>query len=182
MSELRLPRRTFEKWVAARKMTPQEFADLADVTQEPVRFTSLEVVKKVADRLRLPIDRFVGESDLDHGVNVCRGLEGYQRTEERDGKKYCTYTHLANSRTAPNLMSLHLTLHCNDTQNVVLDSAHDTREFVYILRGNVKMHWDTGGPRRDTLLNEGDSVYLQPGVSHCFMAQTPDAEILAVNF
>lgn len=181
--QLRLNKRTFSNLVASRKMTLEELSGYATISDDTVSFDTFEQLRQTAAALNLPVTSLLQEDDdLDEGVMVCRGLSGYQRTEERDGIPYYTYTHLANSRAAPKLMSLHLTLHCNEPAKVVLNEGHGAQEFVYVLRGEVRMDWKADGQPRSEMLKQGDSIYVHPGVPHSFIAAGPSAEILAVNF
>ena len=181
-NQLAISKSTFEDLIASRKMTYHEFVDLARKDGDVITFRSLDDVRKVADKLDVPVSHLFDEDDLDDGVKICRGLEGFQRTETRNGEEYYTYTHLATSKTAPELMALHLTAHNDKEEKVTLNAGHGAKEFVYILRGNIKMHWKNGISQRSTLLETGDSVYLMPGIPHSFIAEQGDAELLAVNF
>lgn len=144
-------------------------------------------LKDLATRLRIPVASLFedGKDDLDNGVKICRSTEGFTRIAERKGTKYYTYRHLATTDAAPELMALHVMIHCGDDNKVVLNGGHGSKEIVYILEGRVRMHWQHGSDLRQVDLEPGDSVYINPGVSHSFISADGvggKCSLLAVNY
>lgn len=145
-------------------------------------FESLADLQKLSDFLAVPINHFINENDLDNGVKVSRKDDAFARTIEKSGQKYYTYNHLATTKTEPNLMALRVVLHCDKPEKVVLNGGHQSKEIVYVTKGQVQMDWENDSKRNATVLNEGDSAYLSPGVSHSFIAVKGEAELIAVNY
>ncbi|MBY4602889.1 MULTISPECIES: cupin domain-containing protein [Bacillus] len=174
-----------EKWVELRKMIPQiEFENLK-VKDGKVLFT-YEELKYFCEKLNIKPENLLKENfklDLTNGIKVSRSNNSFKRTSERNGKKYYTYNHLVTTNAYPTLMPLRVELHCNDNQDVVLNGGHDSTEIVYITKGAVRMHWDYEDIRNEVDLYVGDSAFIQPGVSHSFMAlNDKEAELIAVNW
>jgi len=52
-----------------------------------------------------------------------------------------------------------------------------------VLRGDVRMDWvDPEGAQRTARLQQGASVYVDPGLPHSFSSIGETAEVLAINY
>ena len=174
-----------EKLATGRKMELPQVLDGFASKDGGVQVNALEDLRVLSDRLILPVEQLLEATanDLDDGVKVCRKQEGFVRSSERAGRKYYTYQHLATSKAAPELMALRVTVHCKDEDHVSLNGGHGSKEIVYITKGPIRMHWEAAGVRRQVDLNEGDSVFLLPNVSHSFRSlDEHDGELLAFNY
>lgn len=182
---IQLKKGAIEKWAVLRKMSPEQVINGLRVEGDKLHLTFREL-EQLANRLNvLPTTLLEEENkfDLDRGVKVLRNGTGFIRTSERNGKKYYTYHHLVTTNAYPTLMPLRVELHCNDEKNVVLNGGHDSTEIVYVTKGTVRMHWEYENEMHYMDLEVGDSVYIQPGVSHSFMAVGDEkAELIAVNW
>ena len=128
-------------------------------------------------------DTTLDKSDLDGGVKISGPGEGFRITSQRGGAPYYTYQHLATTNAAPELMALKLTLHCHDEAGIVLNDGHDSKELIYVLKGDVRFDWiDPAGQRREARVNQGGSCYVDAGVPHSFSSIGPTAEVLAINY
>jgi mannose-6-phosphate isomerase-like protein (cupin superfamily) len=167
----------------SRKMLVAEALDGFDSDSDVVRLAHAEDLRALATRLLVsPSELLLGQDDLDDGIKVCRREQGFSRAQQRKGKLYYTYQHLATTSAAPELMALRVTVHCNDEEDVVLNAGHDSKELVYVTVGGIRMHWDTGSGVREVDLGQGDSVYLAPGIPHSFRSIEGESELLAFNY
>jgi len=177
-----------EEIAACRKMDPRVVLQGYQVSGNEVVVPTEKALKALSDVLLVPESDLSGTpqaetSDLDAGVRVYRASEGFKRTVERKGKAYYTYQHLATTKDAPELMALKVTLLCDQPESVTLNDGHGSKELIYVIDGSVRMDWDDAdGSRHTSMLNKGDSVYLQPGIPHSFAASDAKAEIIAVNY
>lgn len=186
MSQITLSKKHIEKLTSNRKMPFSNATKGAILTENNITLDSFEQAKQLADQLSISLSDLLQdteESDLDEGIKICRAGQGFSNTIERDGTKYYTYQHLVTTKILPNLMPLHVTLHCNEESKIVLNGGHDSEEVIYVLKGSIYMHWETDkGEIRKAKLNVGDSAYLYPGISHSFMSVNGDSELIALNF
>jgi len=147
-----------------------------------------EALKRLADTLIVPCsilsgDNGLDDSDLDGGVKITARDEGFRITSERGGAPYYTYQHLATTNAAPELMALKLTLHCDNEEGIVLNEGHDSKELIYVLKGDVRFDWiDPSGEPRMARVNEGGSCYVDAGIPHSFSSIGSTAEVLAINY
>lgn len=176
---------TIEKWASLRKMLPEQVLAGKRVVGDQVQL-SFDELKSLSQELDLQPTTLLAEEqalDLDRGIKVSRHSEGFRRTSERNGKKYYTYHHLVTTNAYPTLMPLRVELHCSDENQVVLNGGHESTEIVYVTKGTVRMHWEYDNERHYLDLHVGDSAFIQPMVSHSFMAMgEEDAELIAVNW
>ena len=148
----------------------------------------IEQLKSLADLLSVPLATlFEGHTaypfDLDNDVKVGRKGQQYERVKKVDGVPMYHYRHVLKTSADPHLMALRTSPLCDDDAKVILNKGHLAKEFVYVLKGKVKMHWQKEGrPLRTEILNEGDSVYLEPWVRHAFSMVEEGSEILAVDY
>lgn len=147
---------------------------------------NFDALKKLSDKMLMPVSELLADTgnDLEKGVVIFESGQGFTREVCREGNSFYTYQHLATSNTAPELMALRVRLNCENQDAVVLNSGHDSREIVYILKGVVRFDWREEAAE-DTVsrsLNQGDSVYISPGVKHSFVALEEGAELLAFNY
>lgn len=181
---IRLKKETFTQWVQLRKMDPEQIIKAYKVEGNFVIFTYEELLEFCA-KLNLSISTILKENetlDLTDGVKVTKKDSAYKRVNEKNGKKYYTYNHLVTTDAYPTLMPLRVELHCNDEKDVVLNGGHDSTEIVYVTKGTVRMHWEFENVTKYMDLEVGDSAFIQPGISHSFMAVGNDAELIAVNW
>lgn len=186
-----LERSHLERLITSRKMCPSDVLAPYSQAGDHVLIPD-DDLPGLADRLIVPTTLLVSASpaandeaeqtDLDGGVKVYRADEGFRRTISRSGTTYYTYQHLATTKAAPELMALKVTLHCDDSDSVVFNGGHDSKELIYVLHGRVRMDWESSDGRRTEILESGDSAYLRPGVSHSFISASETAEIIAVNY
>lgn len=186
MSTIKLSKKVVQRWSADRKKVFEEVIKGFSMEGENIIFPSFEQVKELAEELTVPIHELIqNEQDLDlnDGVKVCRKEEGFTRTSERKGSKYYTYQHLVTTNALPTLMALRVTVHCNEETKVVPNGGHSSFEFIYVAKGDIRMHWETEAGLKTEELHVGDSVYIHPNTSHSFMAMNgEEAELIAVNF
>ena len=65
-----------------------------------------------------------------------------------------------------------------DEKNKPLKSSHEGEEFIYVLEGNVTVHYGN-----DIFeLGKGDSIYLDSIVSHLVTTDTNKARILGIVY
>lgn len=178
-----------EKLASKRKMSVGEVvgeAEIKGASANCIKLESMRELQLIADKLLMPLSELLGGvgSDLDAGVAVYKAHQGFVKEVSREGSKYYTYQHLATSNTAPELMALKVLLHCESDEKICLNSGHLSREIVYVLKGCVRVDWYDKGTAsiRNGTLNEGDSIYISPGVEHSFIAIELGAEILAFNY
>jgi uncharacterized RmlC-like cupin family protein len=177
-----------EKVASSRKIPLDDLLGDFQVEQGSVVMPEPESLGKLADRLIVPASMLTEDAperptDLDGGVKFAAAGEGFRITSERGGAPYYTYQHLATTSAAPELMALKLTLHCNREQGIVLNEGHDSKELVYVLKGDVRVDWiDPKGERRSAVMAEGGSVYVDPGLPHSFSSIGATAEVLAINY
>lgn len=182
---VKLRKDIIEKWALLRKMNPAEVLAGYTVNENEITMNYQEMVD-LCNQLNVPPSKLLEETtelDLDRGIKISRNGQTYKRTSERNGKKYYTYNHLVTTTAYPTLMPLRVELHCNDENDIVLNGGHDSTEIVYVTKGTVRMHWEYDNKIHQLDLNIGDSAYIQPGVSHSFMAVgNEDAELIAINW
>jgi mannose-6-phosphate isomerase-like protein (cupin superfamily) len=167
----------------SRKMKVESFLETLDHDSENVNLSSIGDLQALAERLVVsPSELLRQHDDLDDGIKVCRRHEGFTRSQERKGKLYYTYQHLATTSAAPELMALRVSVHCGDEEDVVLNGGHDSKELIYINRGRIRMHWNGPSGMRSLDLDEGDSVYLAPNIPHSFRSLHGESELLAFNY
>jgi mannose-6-phosphate isomerase-like protein (cupin superfamily) len=180
-----LVRENIEKWANIRKMSPESLLNKFNAQGEKVSlsYDDLEQLSKLLNVSPADLLRENTTLDLDRGVKVSRNGETFKRVSERNGKKYYTYNHLVTTNAYPTLMPLRVELHCTDEDDVVLNGGHSSTEIVYVTKGTVRMHWDYDNHINQLDLHVGDSAFIQPGVSHSFMAAgKEDAELIAINW
>jgi len=186
MEAIQFPLSKIRLLVEGRKKLLTEITAPLTVKDDTVTFKDVMAVDAFAKELDVPI-KAVFESgertDLDEGVKIGRGASAYKRTSERSGVPYYTYHHLVTTSDEPNLMALRVDLHAKDGMPVRFNAGHDSKEIVYVTRGRVRVDW-TPAQRatRTEYLEQGDSIYIEPGVPHSFMAAAEATEIIAVNY
>lgn len=172
--------------LSSRKMTLSELKDLDIVDLGGQLQMKYGVLLQLSDITALPVGRFIEcGDDLKDGVKISRKDQSFKRDEIRNGKKYYTYHHLATTTYDPNLMALRLDVHCKSEDDICLNSGHESKELVYVTKGKVQVQWRLEGGEIETdILNEGDSIFVQPNVPHSFTAidSKESAEIIAVNY
>jgi len=167
----------------SRKMLISEVLEGIEHDCDNLRIVDGDQVRALARKLLVTPARLLGEQDdLDDGVKLCRRDGGFVRRQERKGKLYYTYRHLATTSAAPELMALRVSVHCNDEEDVVLNGGHESKELVYVTIGQIRMHWANGAALRSIDLDEGDSVYLSPNIPHSFRSLIGESELLAFNY
>jgi len=176
-----------EQLAVSRKMNVEEVLKSVNFKcGEYIEFKSTGKLVRLANVLVMPISELVRDvsTDLTEGVKILRNNEGFCKVSNRGGNEYYTYKHLATSNSAPELMALKVVLHCESSENIVLNEGRSSKEVVYVLKGVVRVDWGNGlgAERRTEVLNEGDSIYLSPGVPHSFMGLELNSEILAFNY
>lgn len=178
-----------EKLSSKRKMSVDEVLDVVGECCNRagvLELESFDALQKLADKLVMPISELLVDTrkDLESGVVIFKSDQGFAKEVCREGSRYYTYKHLATSNTAPELMALKVSLHCESREAVVLNGGHASREVIYVLKGSVRFDWRGDGAEdaETATLNFGDSVYISPGIKHSFMALESGAEILAFNY
>ncbi len=177
-----------EQVAISRKMPIDDLIRGFRVENGSVELPEAEALAKLASKLIVPASALTGgepsgTTDLDGGVKIAEPGEGFRITGERGGAPYYTYQHLATTDAAPELMALKLTLHCNSEKGIVLNDGHDAKELIFVLRGDVRMDWvDPEGAQRTARLQQGASVYVDPGLPHSFSSIGETAEVLAINY
>jgi mannose-6-phosphate isomerase-like protein (cupin superfamily) len=177
-----------EQVAISRKMPIDDLIRGFRVENGSVELPEAEALAKLASKLIVPTSVLTGgepsdTTDLDGGVKIAEPGEGFRITGERGGAPYYTYQHLATTDAAPELMALKLTLHCNSEKGIVLNDGHDAKELIFVLRGDVRMDWvDPEGEQRTARLQQGASVYVDPGLPHSFSSIGETAEVLAINY
>lgn len=186
METIEFPLKKIRQLVESRKKLLEEIVAPLSLNGETVTFKDLMAVDAFAKELDLPIKAVFEsreQSDLDEGVKIGRRATAYQRTSERGGVPYYTYYHLVTTSVEPNLMALRVDLHANEGMPVQFNGGHQSKEIVYVTRGRVRVDWtSTEQSTRTAYLEEGDSIYISPGVPHSFMAAAVSSEIIAVNY
>ncbi|MHC8316448.1 hypothetical protein [Pseudomonas sp. LB3P31] len=184
---IRIRLERIQELAESRKMSAEEVLRTVNIeSAEYVEIDTTEKLKELSSVLIIPMcDLLQGvDSDLENGVKISRVNEGFCKTSSRGGKKYYTYQHLATSNTAPELMALKVSLHCNGAEDIVLNAGHVSKEVVLVLKGVVRVDW--GGSHSVSCFSEvlvaGDSVYVSPNVPHSFIALEDGSEILAFNY
>lgn len=169
---------------AKRKMELQDLIEV-DGSAKDLLLSDEEAVR-IADKLCIPASHLglttPQRTDLHVGAKISRWRDAYQRTADRSGVPYYTYRHLAKTTDDPSFMPLHITLLCGADGAVQMNPGHEEKEFVYVLRGRVRVDLEKDGISRTDVMEEGDSIYLEAGVAHSFVRITAKAEILAVNY
>lgn len=178
---------TFKPIIEGRKMAFHDFLKNHGLEEKgsEVILESFNELESIAKELSTPIKDFFDNAvtnDLENGVKFGRKSDAFKRTVKREGTEYYTYNHLATTDAEPNLMALRVELHCKDDRKVVLNSGHGSKEIVYVTKGQVKVDWDYKGRKHAGILNEGDSLYIEPGVPHSFIANQDKSELIAVNY
>lgn len=165
------------------------FEEVTKGLKKDEKFTyvnSIDDVKSLAGSLNVKVSQLFNDSnenDLNDGVKIQYNNEGYRRISQRNGKEYYTYQHLVTTNTEPNLMPLRVSLHCKEDENLSLNEGHDSKEMIYVTKGKIKMDWKSEGEKLlSQELNIGDSVYINPGVPHSFMALEEESELIAFNY
>ena len=186
-SQIVLEKSTVEVLLASRKMTLSHLNEAAKVEVDNVVFGSFAKLKDLADQISVPVATFFdnGTSDLDDGVKIARRDNTFNRKEIRNGEHYYTYHHLVTTSEEPSLMALRLDVHCHDPQKITLNEGHGSKELVYVTKGTVQVQWtNKEGTLRESVLNEGDSIFVWPNTPHSFTALNAEspAEIIAVNY
>jgi uncharacterized RmlC-like cupin family protein len=177
-----------EKVAISRKMPLDDLVRDFRIEEGGVVLPAADSLADLADTLLVPASMLSEDApdrptDLDGGVKFAAPGEGFRITSERGGAPYYTYQHLATTNAAPELMALKLTLHCNSEQGIVLNDGHESKELIYVLKGDVRMDWiDPKGKRRSAVMTEGGSVYVDPGLPHSFSSIGETAEVLAINY
>ncbi|MER2472751.1 cupin domain-containing protein [Photorhabdus laumondii] len=187
-SEISLPKAHVLSLLAGRKMTERDLENNATIEGDRVIFPSFSQLQVIADHMAIPIGYFFSYQkgdDLDDGVKISRRDETYKRDEYRDGSHYYTYHHLVTTRADPGLMALRLDLHSDESQPLKLNEGHGSKEVVYVTKGKVRVQWlDENNSLREDIMNEGDSIFILPSVSHSFSNYEKDikSEIIAINY
>ena len=185
MSKIEISRSTVEAAYNCRKHDLKGINENYEVNNDSVLFQDFREVESLAKELALPITFFFEKkagNDLNKGIAIERSQGAFERKSYRKEKLYYTYRHLAKTSTVPSLMALHVTLHCSDKADMELNGGHPDREIIYVTKGSVLMNWKEN-EINEAVLNEGDSVYVHPGVPHSFISNGSEtAEIIAVNF
>ena len=176
-----------EKVATSRKMPVQSLIQNFAIEDGSVVLPDTEHLDRLADTLIVPnsalsADADNDRSDLDGGVKIAAAGEGFRITSERGGAPYYTYQHLATTNAAPELMALKLTLHCRHEDGIRLNEGHDSKELIYVLKGDVRFDWiDPTGERRTARVKQGGSCYVDVGIPHSFSSIGSIAEVLAIN-
>lgn len=184
-AKIRIPYSGLLKVIHSRKMKEQDLLHLFSVSQDMAVFEDFNQIQKLSERIHIPTSVIVGaaeKSDMPSGVKICRYKDGYEQVSYRDGIKYYTYHHLVTSAEEPDLMALHLLVHSTDLANYKLNGGHASKEFVYVLKGRVRMHWQHEDRLYENDLEQGDSTFIRPGISHSFVAIEENSELIAVNY
>jgi|GEM_PF-3404170 len=186
--ELSVSKSHLASLLATRKMTTNHIDNNIRYDESSAYFSSFKELQKVAEYLAIPVSDFFPsqlESDLDDGVKIARKNETFRREEIRDGVHYYTYEHLVTTNQDPGLMALRLDLHSDSLQPLRLNGGHNSKEVVYISRGSVKVQWiGDDETLKECVLNEGDSIFILPGVPHSFTNNHAGqkSEIIAINY
>ena len=177
-----------EKVATSRKMPVQSLIRDFAIEGGAVVLPNVEHVNQLADTLLVPGSMLSpgtdsDRSDLDGGVKIAAPGEGFRITSHRGGAPYYTYQHLATTNAAPELMALKLTLHCRNEDGIRLNEGHDSKELIYVLKGDVRFDWiDPTGERRTARVKQGGSCYVDSGIPHSFSSIGSTAEVLAINY
>lgn len=179
---------TLRRLIESRKMTEEEVVPKYDLSGDSLELTFQEI-KEIAKSLVVPVSSLIAnnigidanENDLNNGIKIGRAIGAYERSSQRRDTLYYTYHHLAKTKTQPTLMPLRITIHCLDPERVVMN-AHETREFVYVSVGPIRFHWSMSECDHIEILEQGDSVYIEPNIDHSFTAILKEGEIIAINY
>lgn len=182
MLDIVVEKNNLKSLIESRKMSSDEVMSKYETINNKVIFKNFEELKKLSDKLAVPIKDFFIDNDLDEGIKIGRKVNSFSRTVERQGAKYYTYNHLATTKTEPNLMALRVDLHCKDVDKVTLNNGHNSKEIVYITKGKVRIDWKTENGSHFSELNIGDSVYVSPNIPHSFLALEDNSELIAINY
>jgi hypothetical protein len=176
-----------EALLATRKMTLEHVPGVRHDALH-VYFDDFEHLQDIAELVAIPLSAFfIGHtrSDLDDGVKIARHDRTFKREEIRGGVHCYTYEHLVTTNQDPRLMALRLDLHSDDEQPLRMNGGHGSKEVVYVTRGTVRVRWlGENDELKEDVLNEGDSIFIQPHVPHSFTNHVTEAkaEIIAVNY
>ncbi|MEQ4303821.1 cupin domain-containing protein [Plantactinospora sp. B6F1] len=121
-------------------------------------------------------------SDLDNGVKLQYAGDADAITGKRGGAEYYTYHCLVRTHTAPNMVPLLVDVLRQGEDESQFNAGHPGGEFIYVLEGDVHMRWGDPEAPSKADLPQGSSIYIAPFVPHAFVATTPAARLLAVNF
>ncbi len=148
----------------------------------------IEEIERISTLLSVPRDILLESAqeagrDLEHGVKVGRKSGQYERVAQKNGIPSYHYRHVLKTPAEPYLMALRTSPLFFRDDDVVLNEGHQSKEFVYVLKGQVKMHWQkNNGPVRQSTLSEGDSVYIDSWIKHAFSKVIDNSEILVVDY
>ena len=184
---IRIRLKKIQELAESRKMSAEEILSAVNIeSAEYIEINTTEQLKELSSVLIIPMCELLQgvDSDLLNDVKISRSTEGFCKTSSRGAKEYYTYQHLATSNTAPELMALKVTLHCNSAENIVLNGGHASKEVVFVLNGTVRVDWRRSHSVSSfsEVLVAGDSIYISPNVPHSFIALEDGSEILAFNY
>jgi transcriptional regulator with XRE-family HTH domain len=179
-----------EKILALRTLKKMESQDLATKSglsleqlnriETGASIPSLGVLIRITRALGTRIGTLLDETAKE-GPAVVRANE-YQTassfsTSEDKNRENLTFFSLAPNKACRHMEPFVIDIVSGENK-VVQKSSHEGEEFIYVLEGNVTIHYGT-----DTFeLEKGDSIYLDSIVKHMVTTPGPKARIIGVVY
>lgn len=160
----------------------QEMADVTGVSLEDyiqyesgMKDFSFTFLYKAANRFGIDMtDLITGESPHLSGFTIVRKGEGLP-IERRKGFKYQNIAFQFINRIAEPFIVV-AKANKDDSETEIPLSSHPGQEFDYILSGSMRIRIGL----KESVLNEGDTIYYDSGINHGMVAIGGDCTFMAV--
>jgi transcriptional regulator with XRE-family HTH domain len=141
---------------------------------------SLGVLIRVTRALGIRIGTLLDDTIKD-GPAIIRSNE-YQSTlsfstSENENREHLTFFSLAPNKASRHMEPFIIDI-SPDEKSEKMKSSHEGEEFIYVLEGNVTIHYGN----EIFELGKGDSMYLDSIVSHLVTTKTNNARILGIVY
>jgi transcriptional regulator with XRE-family HTH domain len=141
---------------------------------------SLGVLIRVTRAMGIRIGTLLDDT-ISEGPAIVRANEHHSTlsfsTSENETREHLNFFSLAPNKTGRHMEPFMIDVIPND-KNQQSKSSHEGEEFIYILQGNVTVHY--GNDKVE--LRQGDSIYLDSVISHLVTTDTNRARILGIVY
>lgn len=187
MEKLIFNQSKIENILASKKMILADISKYISIDDKKI------VVEKFADLLMLSQDTNIplhifftahvsAISSQPSLVFIARKDTLYSRIKIEANSSY-HYRHVMILNQDPNLLVLRTTPLNSSFNESSPNKGHEVKEIVYVLSGVVGITWSSKNKEiRTQVLEQGDSVFIEPWIPHSFCSLSQDSEILAMDY
>ncbi len=151
-----------------------------DFIESGVSIPSLGVLIRITRSMGIRIGTLLDDT-VKEGPAIVRANEHKSTlsfsTSENENQEHLTFSSLAPNKTGRHMEPFIIDLVPTE-KNDLAKSSHEGEEFIYVLEGNVTIHYGN-----DTIeLGKGDSIYMDSIVKHLVTTGTGKARILGIVY